>query len=759
MNDSIFRRLIAVSLALVLAVPASAFDKYGGGPIVAELVGRLLEQTHYARRPIDDGVSKDFLRNYLEAYDYNHMILEKSDVDEFEAKYGSTLDDRLKDGDVEAAYEIHERVVKRLEERVAHVKTLTSSTFDFTNNEKIILDRHELPWPATPEESKELWRLRIKHEVLLERLAKLKADEAKAAAAKKAEEKPAAKPDKPEDAAKPAKELTAKETIDQRYDRILRSYKEYDGIDVFSTYVSALTRVFDPHTDYLAAAQKENFDISMKLSLVGIGAVLRSEDGYARIVSLVPGGPADSDKRLKPNDKIEAVAQGDGPFIDAVGMKLDRLVQMIRGEKGSTVRMRVIPAAAIDPSTRVVITLVRDEIKLTDQEAKAKIFTVPGKGGKASKIGVLDLPSFYADMRGGSDGKSATRDTERLIGEMKRRGVDSLIIDLRRDGGGSLSEAVSLTGLFINTGPVVQVKDTRGTIKLLRDNDSMTTFDGPMIVLTAHGSASASEIFAAALQDYGRGIVVGEKKTFGKGTVQSVLELNQYLPPAYRSYKPGALKLTIQKFYRVSGGSTQNRGVLPDIHIPYYGDISESTESSQKSALPYDEVEPVSYDRSATLQAHLSTLAKASAARVAASREFQWIKEDMARWEKQKKDKGLSLNEKARLAERKTDEERFAARKKERAARKEKPYASEEITLAILDGKAPAVSTATAAAPGAETPPAAGLDEDAPGFEAAADAPDSVLDETLRIAADLTAMIPPLPAGRAERRRRQAVTQ
>ncbi|MDP3544259.1 MAG: carboxy terminal-processing peptidase [Elusimicrobiota bacterium] len=758
MNDTIFRRLLAVSLALVLAVPASAFDKYGGGPIVAELVGRLLEQTHYARRPIDDAVSKDFLRNYLEAYDYNHMILEKSDVDEFEAKYGATLDDRLKDGDVEAAYEIHERVVKRLEERVAHVKELTSSTFDFTNNEKIVLDRHEMPWPATPEESKELWRLRIKHEVLLERLAKRKAEEAKAAAAKKAAEKPAAKPEaKAEEAVKPAKELTAKETIDQRYDRILRSYKEYDGIDVFSTFVSALTRVFDPHTDYLAAAQKENFDISMKLSLVGIGAVLRSEDGYARIVSLVPGGPADSDKRLKPNDKIEAVAQGDGPFVDAVGMKLDRLVQMIRGEKGSTVRMRVIPAAAIDPATRVVITLVRDEIKLTDQEARAKIFTVPGKGGKPSRVGVLDLPSFYADMRGGSDGKSATRDTERLIGEMKRRGVDSLIIDLRRDGGGSLSEAVSLTGLFINSGPVVQVKDTRGTIKLLRDNDSMTTFDGPMIVLTAHGSASASEIFAAALQDYGRGIVVGEKKTFGKGTVQSVLELNQYLPPAYRSYKPGALKLTIQKFYRVSGGSTQNRGVLPDIHLPFYGDISESTESSQKSALPYDEVEPVPYDRSVTLQAHLSTLTKASTARVAASREFKWIKEDMARWEKQKKDKGLSLNEKERLAERKTDEERLASRKKERAAGKEKPYPSEEITLAILDGKAPAVSTTTAPAPG--TPAAMGLDEDAPGFEAAADAPDSVLDETLRIAADLTAVTPPLPVGQAERRRRQAVTQ
>lgn len=783
MNAPIFRRLLAVSLAMVLAIPASAFDKYGGGPIVAELVGRLLEQTHYARRPIDDAVSKEFLHNYLDSYDYNHMILEKSDVDEFEAKYATTLDDRIKDGDVEAAYEIYDRVASRLEERVALVKTLTASTITFTTDEKVVLDRHELGWPATKAEAKELWRLRIKHEALLERLAKLKAEENKAAAAKTAQEKKdkaaakaaedgktavaAAEPPKAEakkDAsqtgaegaapAKPAKELSIKETIDQRYDRILRSYKEYDGIDVFSTFISALTRVFDPHTDYLAAAQKENFDISMKLSLVGIGAVLRSEDGYARIVSLVPGGPADSDKRLKPNDKIEAVAQGDGPFIEAVGMKLDRLVQMIRGEKGSTVRMRVIPADAVDPSTRVVITLVRDEIKLTDQEAKAKIFTLPGKGGKTSHVGVLDLPSFYADMRGGSDGKSATRDTERLIGEMKRRGVDALIIDLRRDGGGSLSEAVSLTGLFINTGPVVQVKDARGTIKMLRDNDSMTAFDGPMIVLTSRGSASASEIFAAAIQDYGRGVVVGEKSTFGKGTVQSVLELNQYLPPAYRSYKPGALKLTIQKFYRVSGGSTQHRGVLPDIHIPYYGDISESTESSQKSALPYDEVEPAPYDRSATLQARLSSLTKASTARVAASREFQWIGEDMARWEKQKKDKALSLNEKTRLAERKTEEDRQAARKKERGARKEKPFVSEDITLAMLDGKAPAVSTAAAA-----TPPAAPLDEDEGGFEHPADAPDAVLDETLRIAADLTSTSPPIPVGQAERRVRNAVTQ
>lgn len=737
------RRLLSAALASALAAsPAAAVEKYQGGPIVGELVTRLLEQTHYNRRPVDDSISKQFLQNYLDSLDYNHMILDAADAAEFEAKYATTLDDRVKDGDVEPAYEIFDRVLKRLEERVAKVKVLTSSTFTFTADESFTPDRHEEPWPARAD-AEDLWRRRIKHEYLLETLARRRAAETKEAAAKAEKEKkdkaPAVAPSTAAVAATPAKEVkeqSVKEVIDTRYDRLLRSYREYDGSDVLQAYLSALTHVFDPHTDYLAAAQKENFDISMKLSLVGIGAVLRSEDGYARIVSLVPGGPADTDKRLKASDKIEAVAQGDGPFIEVVGMKLDRLVQMIRGEKGTTVRLRVIPNDALDPSTRVVIALVRDEIKLTDSEAKAKIFTVPSKGGRASKIGVLDLPSFYADMRGGPDGKSVTRDAERLISELRRKGVDALIVDLRRDGGGSLSEAVSLTGLFIKEGPVVQVKDSRGTIKLLRDLDPELAYDGPLIVLTARASASASEIYAAAMQDYGRGVVVGDKSTYGKGTVQTVLELNQYLPPAYRSYRPGALKLTIQKFYRVSGGSTQHRGVLPDIHLPSHGDASDSTESAQKNALPYDEVEPAAFAHDDDLGRRLGSLAKASSERVKASREFSWIKEDIARWEKLEKDKSVSLNEKKRLAERKADEDRSAARKKERAARKEKAFPSEELTLAMLDGKTPEVAVSTPAAKAAT-----GDDEDE-GYEKAPDAPDAVLDEALRIASDLAAASP-----------------
>lgn len=756
MNLSIVirRRLCALLAAALVCAPASAaVERYPGGPIVAELVSRLLEQTHYARRPIDDAVSRQFLKNYLDSFDYNHMLLEKSDIDEFEAKYATTLDDRVKDGDVEPAYAIYDRVIKRLEERVALVKRLSAKGFTYDTDEAVILDRHEAPWPASVKEADEVWRQRIKHEFLLEHLSRLKAAEAKAAAEKKEKAKPSAAAAKKD--AKPAKETSIRETVDTRYERLLRSYKEYDGSDILQTYLSSLTHVFDPHTDYLAAAQKENFDISMKLSLVGIGAVLRTEDGYAKILSLVPGGPADAGKQLKAGDRIEAVAQGDGPFVEVVGMKLDRVVAMIRGEKGTTVRLRVIPTDAIDPSVRTVAVIVRDEIKLTDQEAKARLYTLERKDGRVSKIGMLDLPSFYADMRGGEGAKSVTTDTARLLDELKKRGARAVVIDLRHDGGGSLAEAVSLSGLFIKDGPIVQVKDARGSIRVLSDTDESLVYGGPLVVLTSRGSASAAEIFPAAMQDYGRGVIVGDKTTFGKGTVQSVLELNQYLPPAYRFYKPGALKLTVQKFYRLSGGSTQNRGVIPDIHLPSAGDLSDSTESSQKSALPYDEIEPAPCERVGVADSAIAPLSKTSTKRAASSKEFQWIREDLARWEKQKIDKTFSLNEKKRLAERKADEDRQAARKKERLAQKTKPLVFEEITLAMLDGKAPPVAASTAPAQGA----APHLDDEDEGYERAPDAPDAVLDESLRIADDLAQLTAPPQAQASTPAKGKTVTQ
>src|SRR5579883_1597084 len=311
----------------LLARPAQATLQPGpAGPIVGQMVAHILEQNHYSHHPLDEKTSHDFLKAYLETYDYNRMFLTKADVDEFDARYGKTLCDRLKEGDVTPAFDIFDRFMTRLAQRQAYVQKLTSTTFDFSQDESMVVDRHELPWPASDREADELWRKRVKYEILQERLSKTK----------------------PEEQAK---------NVNLRYERLLRTYQEFDASDVMQNYLTSLTHVFDPHSDYMAAAQKENFDISMRLSLVGIGAVLREEDGYARIVSLVPGGPADRDKRLKPNDKIGAVAQGDGPWIEAVGMKLDRLVQMIRGEKGTVVRLKVIPNDAIDPATRVTISL------------------------------------------------------------------------------------------------------------------------------------------------------------------------------------------------------------------------------------------------------------------------------------------------------------------------------------------------------------------------------------------------------------------
>ena len=725
MTRRIRASLLASGAALALALPArAAIEPDPAAPVVSQLVARILEQSHYLHHPLDEKTSKELLANYLEMYDYNHMFFEKADVDEFSARYGANAADHLKEGDVASAYDIFDRFLKRLDERNLLVAELTSSTAtaktDFSADEAIQIDRHEAAWPENAKAARELWRQRIKYELLQEKLSKAKAPD-------KADSKPESKT-KADSKAEPA---DIGKTVRLRYERLQRSYKEFDSSDILQNYLSALTHTFDPHSDYMAAPQKENFDISMRLSLVGIGAVLRSEDGYAKIVSLVPGGPADKDKRLKPSDKIEAIAQGDGPWIEAMGMKLDRLVQMIRGEKGTTVRLRVIPADAIDPATRVTISLVRDEIKLTDQEAKAKIIDAALPGGHSVKVGVIDLPSFYADMKSVIEAKSTTRDVEKLIGALKHENVDGIILDLRRNGGGSLSEAVSLTGLFIPEGPVVQVKDYRGVTKVLRDTEPEEFYKGPLIVLTSRASASASEILAAALQDYGRAVIVGEKSTFGKGTVQSIIELSQYLPGALRSYKPGAVKLTIQKFYRVSGGSTQNRGVIPDVRLPSLEDYMDIAESELKNAMPYDETEPAGYQRTDTLAGpKLKELAKLSEGRVAASPEFAYVREDIERFKKQKAEKTISLNEQKRLAEKKAEEERDVHRKKERAARKEKDLVAQEITLESIDG------TSAGAAPPAKSTAAVTIESENADYEKAPPTPDFVLGETIRILAD-----------------------
>jgi len=704
--------LLFSSLAAAKTASNRPLEPSSGGPLIGQVVARILEQDHYEHKPLDAAVSRDMLKLYLDDYDPDRMFFDKSDVDEFRARYGGDMAQLVKQGDIGPAYFIFNRFMERVRQRVRFVhqifhvpetasapkavpgeasnKTVLSAMntvlassaaasaasinpdaiFDFKKDESIILDREKLPWPADERDARELWRKRLKDDVLEEMLDKVK----------------------------PADQI---KDVLQRYDHLLTYYKEFAPSDVLQAYLTALASTYDPHSDYMAASEEANFDISMRLSLVGIGAVLSQDGGYAKIVSLVPGGPAEKSKQIHPNDRIVGVAQGDGPFTDVVGMRLDDVVGMIRGKKGTVVRLRLIPADALDPATRVVVNITREVIKLKDQEARAQVISWPLEDGNTERLGVVYLPSFYADMR--QDGRtSASRDVARLVAYLEKQDIAGLILDLRNDGGGSLAEAVAMAGLFDGPGPVVQVRDSRGRVEVLRAPESRPEYTGPMVVLTTRASASASEIVTAALQDYRRALVVGEKSTFGKGTVQSVVDLGDYLPWSLHQENPGALKITIQKFYRVSGGSTQNRGVTPDIQLPSLDDELDMTESSLPNALPYDQIAPAVYEPANNVEAQeIAALKKASEERVAVSTDFAYVRQDIALYMKHKQDKNVSLNYAARLAQEKADNAREEARKKERASRPPVPFTITDVTLEdVLTGINPLVSTATVKAAG-----------------------------------------------------------
>lgn len=623
---------------------------------IGMVVSKLLEERHYNAKPVDDARSQEMLKAYLDALDYNHLFFRQADIDSFQ-KYATALDDDLIAGNVQPAFAIYEVYSNRVEEAVAAIKELAQEKYTFDGNDAMVIDRHESPWPKDEKEWRNLLQQRVKYELLEQRLSK----------------------EKPEDAAK---------SIARRYDRLLRGLHENDMEGVVTTYFNSLSNLYDPHTDYMGPSQFENFSIDMSLSLSGIGAVLRSEDGYAWISSIVPGGPADLDKRLKVNDRIVAVAQGEGAFADVVDMKLNKVVEQIRGKKGTTVRLKVLPADAADSSVRLEIPIVRDEIKLTEQEAKAKIIEKPTGDSGTLRLGYIDLPSFYLDMKKGAGAKSCANDVRRLLQKLNEEKVDGLVLDLRRNTGGSLPEAIALTGLFIDEGPVVQVKNPLGRIEIGRDTEAGALFEAPMVVLTSHLSASASEILAAALQDYGRALVVGDKQSFGKGTVQQMVSLNPMMPGNRgEENSSGALKVTIQKFYRIAGGSTQARGVVPDIEWPSVLDTSKIGESALPYCLPYDEVPPASYQKWSRRAAPVEELRRRTLARMMKNPEFRYIAQDILRLKKKQEEKTVSLNESVRLAEKKEIDDRNEQRKVEREARQVPELKTTEFTLAILDGK------------------------------------------------------------------------
>src|SRR6266581_1243315 len=651
---SSFQRSLAFCAILfasaIAAPPVLATSK----ETIAVSVGNLLQEGHYTRQKLNEGVSRKFLQTYLELLDYSHLFFTQQDVDTINAKYGSSIAGDVLLGTLKPAYEIYDLYAKRVDERVAKVKELLKEPIDFKSDTTIELSRQKSAWPKDQAEADQLWRGRITNELLQEHLS--------------------------EHPIEPAPQLVAR-----RYDRLGRNVHEQDKDEQMKLFLDALAQTYDPHSEYLSKADMKNFSINMGLSLVGIGAMLRTEDGYAKIESLVPGGPAQVDGRLKVGDRITAVAQGSAEYVDVREMRLDKVVEMIRGKKGTHVRLLAIPSDATDPSRRKNVELVRDEIKLKDQEARADIIIRKDENGDPIKLGWLTLPSFYADMD--RHQKSTTRDVLALLKRLKKENIAGLVVDLRKNGGGSLEEALSLTGLFLKSGPIVQTKDYNGSIRISSDPDSGIAYSGPLMVLTSRQSASASEIFAAALQDYGRAVVVGDKNTFGKGTVQTILPIGRFASLlGSRSDEDGALKLTIQKFYRVAGGSTQLHGVASDIVLPTLTDLPEFGEGALKNCLPYDEVPKARFTKwSDGHPLFVEELRRRSEERVKSDPEFHYVMEDMDRLRHKIDENRISLNEDLRKKELSDDKLRKEMRSKDRLARNQEEPRIYRLTLDTVD--------------------------------------------------------------------------
>ncbi|MGC8743961.1 MAG: carboxy terminal-processing peptidase [Verrucomicrobiia bacterium] len=684
---------------------------------IARLVVGLLERTHYSQQPFNDTVSSKFLDRYLDALDPARMIFLKSDEEEFDV-WRTRLDDMLiRYGDVSPSKIIFNRFIKRYEQFVKFVTNVVATEkFAFDTEDKILVSRKDQPRPADLDEAKKLWRERVRYEYLQEKLNN----------------------EKPEEIIK---------IITRRYNRQWRTLRELDSEEVLQIFLSSLCHVYDPHTEYMGRPTYENFNISMKLSLCGIGAVLTSEDGYCKVRELMPG-PAMRSGKIKVNDRIVAVAQGTNDPVDVIDWKLSKVVELIRGPKGTEVRLTIIPADAPDPSTRKVVSLIRDEITLENQEAKAKLLEIPVDGGQTTRVGIIDLPSFYADLGNrNADHKSTTTDVAKLIKKLKAENVSGIILDLRRNGGGSLEEAINLTGLFIKEGPVVQVKDSDGTISVDSDQDPSVLYEGPLIVLTSRFSASASEILAAALQDYKRALVVGDSSTHGKGTVQSLIELNRFLRTTNNI---GALKLTIRKFYRINGESTQLKGVTPDIVLPSVNNYAEIGESSLPNALSWDTIPPTKYEPvNMITKPMIEELKKHSSDRIATDKDFAYIKDEIERFKKAQAEKMVSLNEKQRLKEKEEAKKRLEERKQEIKKRPPANYVSYEITLKNADkpGLPEPISlekqtTNIAKANPTPSPKPDEMDEEATETDdATLSKVDPTLDETRRILLDLISLV------------------
>lgn len=626
---------------------------------------RVMARYHYKALPLDDAMSEKIFDNYLKWLDSDRLYFTQADLNQF-APMRTKLDDAINNENLTLPFQIYNVYQQRFNERMAYARELIKGKFDFTVDESMQLDREKAPWPKSEDEVRDLWRKRVKNDWLRLKLA--------------------GKDDK-----------AIRETLDKRYENYQNRLKKLNSEDVFQMFMNAYATAIEPHTNYLGPRSAENFDIAMRLSLEGIGAVLQSRDDYTVIREIVPGGPAAISGKLKVGDRIVGVAQGDkGGFTDVLGWRIDDVVQLVRGEKDSVVRLDVIPADAGPDGKHVTVSLVRKKINMEEQSAKKSVIKVK-EGGVERRIGVISLPTFYLDFearrRGDKDFKSATRDVQRILTEFKKEKVDNVLVDLRNNGGGSLIEAVELTGLFIDKGPVVQQRTAEGRVDVESDTNAGLAWDGPMGVLINRGSASASEIFAAAIQDYGRGIVIGEP-SFGKGTVQTLINLDRFAPTDKVHY--GELKMTIAQFFRINGGTTQLRGVTPDIKLPVTADVDNFGESSYDNALPWVQIKPANFAPAGDLKDLVAPLQKRHEARVAKDKDFVYLQEDIAEAVKLRKDNLISLNEAVRRKERDAQEAKARQRDARLAGKVEDESAAGPATKeARNSGKTPLPSKPT----------------------------------------------------------------
>ncbi len=683
--------LVAAALAAVVPVSSRAETNFGQ---VAMHVAYMLQSQHYSHRDFDDELSAKVLQNYLNMLDFRHIFFTQQDVDSLKAKYDSTLDDHVLMRNISPAIEIYDIYRQRVKERLEFVKkTLAAHKFSFDSNRTVEIKRDKAPYPKDEAEQNKLWMDILEENMLQEKLA----DDAKAEEAKKKAEKAAKAGDKKpveqpasDVASKKEEELTPVQRVQKDYDRLLESINENDQEDIVDFFLSSLSQSYDPHTEYMSPTETDSFNISMKHKLVGIGALLGLVDDVAQIQGIVVGGPADKQGELKLNDKIIGVAQGDAEFVDTKYLKLQKIVDMIRGKEGSTVRLRVNPAD--DPGSTKIVSIVRGEVELKEKLANAELLVTPAEDGKESlKLGWINLSSFYADMENGT--VSTTDDVQRLLARLIKEKIDGLVLDLRGNGGGSLEEAIRLTGLFVPAGPVVQAKDWQGRISFRECENEKAFYEGPMIVLTDKTSASASEILAAALQDYRRALIVGDKSTFGKGTVQTILPVERFMPFFAKKDRAGNLKVTIQKFYRIAGGSTQLKGVEPDLVLPSIRDVLDIGEASTDNALPYDTIPARKYSLINEKPYPLAELSKRMNERVNANPEFQYIVEEAKRL-KERIDRNtvsLSLMERqketaeSKARREKQDEERSARVKSIADKNKEGGFKVYHLTLDNVD--------------------------------------------------------------------------